>query len=122
MKHLPLYDAEAAIACTISDDEKPGRIDSVLQMKAALTSLERTADGMVLHFPSGAEIEQTVRQFAIDEKRCCEFWGFAVESSAEGLSLRWDAPPDAIPLIDSLEEFFTSDKSLSELAGLVEGI
>lgn len=122
MKQLPLYDAEAAIACTISDDEKPGRADSLLQMKSALPSLERTPDGMVLHFPSDAEIEQTLRQFAIDEKRCCEFWGFAVESSAEGVSLRWDAPPEAMSLIDGLEEFFTSDKSLSELAGLVEGL
>lgn len=119
---LPLYDKEAAIACTITDEEKPSRVDSVLRMKASLGSLERTEHGMVLHFAPGDGIEQTVRQFAIDEKRCCEFWGFQVESSPENLSLRWDAPPDAMPMIDRLEEFFTSDKPVVELSGLIEGL
>ena len=60
-----------------------------------------------------------VRRFAVEEKRCCAFWGFAVETGA-GLTLQWDAPPDATELVDGLEAFFTGDGPLSDaLAGLL---
>lgn len=77
---------------------------------------------MILNFPEGEQIEQTVRRFAVDEKRCCAFWGFDVRPTSEGLALRWDAPPSARELVDRLEEFFTTDKPLAELERLIEGL
>lgn len=118
MKLIPLYDETAPVACTISEDEIPGRIELVQRMRSNLERVERTDHGMLLHFEVRPDIEADLRRFAVDEKRCCEFWGFDV-LSAEGLTLRWDAPPSAGELIDRLHAFFTGDEPTSALAGLL---
>ena len=118
MKLIPIYDETAPIACTISDDEIPARIELVERMRSNLNHLERTEHGMLLHFPVRSDIETDLRRFAVDEKRCCEFWGFDV-LTADGLSLRWDAPPSATALIDRLDAFLRGDEPASELAGLL---
>ena len=66
---LPLYDDAAPIMCTIGDDEKADRIAVMDRMRTAMTSLERTDTGLLLHFPRTASIEDDVRRFALDEKR-----------------------------------------------------
>ena len=118
MKQIPLYDATAPIACTITTAEIPERIELIERMRANLTGLERTAHGMVLHFPARPDIEADLRQFAIDEKRCCQFWGFDVLTE-DGLALRWDAPPTANDIVDQLEAFLRGDEPASALAGLL---
>lgn len=118
MKLIPLYDETAPIACTISEDEIPGRIELVERMRSNLERLERTEHGMLLHFPVQPDIEADLQRFVVDEKRCCEFWGFEVVRG-EDLTLRWDAPPSAGELVDRLEEFFTGDEPALALAGLL---
>jgi hypothetical protein len=118
MKLIPLYDETAPIACTISEEEIPGRIELVERMRSNLERLERTDLGMLLHFAIRPDIEADLRRFAVDEKRCCEFWGFDVFSDGD-LTLRWDAPPSASELVDRLEEFFMGNEPASALAGLL---
>ncbi len=118
MKQIPVYDATAPIACTIDASEIPQRLDLVERMRTNLTSLERTDHGMVLHFPIRDDIEADLHQFAVDEKRCCQFWGFEV-LTGEDLALRWDAPPTANDIVDQLETFFRGDEPASTLASLL---
>jgi hypothetical protein len=116
---IPLYDETADIACTITDAEVPARIALIEQMRASHTRLDRTEHGMVLHFAPDPSTEADLRQFAVDEKRCCEFWGFAVARTGDDLRLQWDAPPDAQGLIDRLEAFFDGDEPATALKGLL---
>ena len=118
-KLLPLYDDAVPIVCTIGDDEKADRIAVVDRMRAAMTSLERTGTGLLLEFPRTTSIEADVRRFAVDEKRCCQFWGFAVVEGDDELVLRWDGPPTAGPLLDTLERVLRSDEAIESIEGLL---
>lgn len=118
MKVIPIYDDTAPIACTITSDEIPARVELIERMRANLGHLERTEHGLLLHFPVRDDIDADLQRFAIDEKRCCEFWGFEV-ARAQELTLRWDAPPTAGELIDRLESFFEGDEPALDLAGLL---
>lgn len=118
-KLIPLYDETADIACTITEAEIPGRLALIDDLRAAMTGLDRTDHGMLLHFRPDAEIEAKVRQFTLDEKRCCEFWGFGVSIDHAELTLQWNAPPTAMGLVDRLEAFFTGDEPASALSGLL---
>src|SRR5687768_15460495 len=109
MKRIPLYDETAPITCTITSDEVSGRIEILERLRGALDRLERTEHGLLLHFPARPDIEADLRRFAIDEKRCCEFWGFAIDTTA-GLTLRWDGPPAAAEILDRLEQYFDGDE------------
>jgi hypothetical protein len=119
MKRLPLYDESADIACTITPDEVPARIELVEKMRRGLNRLERTEHGLLLFFAPDRIDEADVRRFASDEKRCCQFWGFAVEAAPETLSLLWDGPPSASPILERLAQFFTGDEPASTLSGLL---
>lgn len=101
MKELPLFDDTVPISCTIEAAERTGRLALLEKMRSAACSVERTDFGLVLSFSPG---EQPVfREFANLEKQCCSFFGFAVESD----SLRWEAPPNAAAIMDSLHRFFS---------------
>ncbi len=119
MKLIPIYDDTAAVACTIGKAEVPGRIDLVERMRTSLSSVERTEFGLLLHFPPSPEVDADLHQFAVDEKRCCEFWGFAITKAADDLTLRWDGPPAASELIDRLQNYFEGNEPLTDLAGLL---
>jgi len=119
MRLIPIYDETAPIACTLTDAEKPERIAQVERMRANLGRLERTEHGIRLHFPRRDDVEADVRQFAVDEQRCCQFWGFEVHSDAHSVALRWDGPPAAAELIDRIVDYFEGDAPLTEISGLL---
>ena len=116
---LPLYDDSAALACTIGADEIPDRIAIVERMRVAMTSIERTDTGLLLRFPREDAIEADVRRFAVDEKRCCQFWGFAVLDGDDELVLRWDGPPTAGDLLDRLDALLRSNEPIESVQGLL---
>jgi hypothetical protein len=121
-KRIPLYDETAAIACTIAPEEIPGRLATIERMRSSLRRLERTEHGLVLHFPPATgedDLEDELRRFAVDEKRCCQFWGFDVVTSDDELALRWDGPPSAHELVDRLEAFFHGDEPADVLTSLL---
>jgi hypothetical protein len=119
MKSIPLYDATAAIACTIGHDEIPGRIALLDRLRGNLSRLDETEHGLLLHFPDRGDVEADLRRFALDEKRCCEFWGFAVDDSEGDLTLRWDAPPGARDLLADIARYLEGTGPASSISGLL---
>jgi hypothetical protein len=119
LRSIPIYDATAPISCTASSDEIPRRLELVERMRTTLTRIERTEHGMLLHFPNRPEIEADLRRFAVDEKRCCQFWGFEVRSEPAGLTLRWDAPPALDAVIDDLVSALEGDEPITAFSGLL---
>lgn len=119
MKSIPIYDESAPIVCTIGDHETGDRIEVVERMRLNLSGIERTDHGLLLHFPADDELEAEVRRFAVDEKRCCQFWGFAVDSGDSGLTLRWEGPPAAHELVDRLHSYLQGDEPLTTISGLL---
>ena len=119
MDKIPIHDATAPIACTIGNDEIPDRIELVDRIRRNLTSIQRTPDGLLLHLSPTPANRADLERFAIDEKRCCQFWGFAVTPGADRHTLRWDGPPDARDLLDRLHHYFAGTEPLTDLAGLL---
>ncbi len=119
MNTIPIYDATAPVVCTASSDEIPMRIEQVERMRSSLDTIERTAAGVLLHFPNRPDIDDELRRFTVDEKACCQFWGFEVSTTDDRLTLRWDAPPDLKDYMDQLFDFFEGDDPLSAASGLL---
>ena len=119
MNPIPLYDDAAPIVCTINSDDIPDRIALVERMRVALDHLDRTEHGLLLHFPNEPVIEADLRRFAVDEKRCCQFWGFDIEKAPDEITLRWDGPPDVAALLDRLNAYFLGDEHITAVAGLL---
>lgn len=119
MVHLPIYDDTAPIVCTIGDDEVPDRLVLLERLRAHVTGVERTDHGLVLCFPARGDVEADVRRFAADERRCCRFWGFAIDTDREQVRLRWDGPPATAELLDRLLEYFRGDRPVTAVTGLL---
>ena len=115
----PLYDATAPITCTADGGELAARIEQVERMHANLRRIGRTEHGVLLVFPNRADVEADVRRFAVDEKGCCRFWGFAVEVTEAEVVLRWDAPPALDDYMDGLVARFESDEPITASDGLL---
>jgi hypothetical protein len=119
-RSIPLFDETAPIACTIDPADIPERLATIERMRTDLARLERTEHGLLLHFAHSSDREAELRQFAKDEKRCCQFWGFEVRPGSDtGLALQWDAPPNAAALIDTLQTFFEGDEPAEVLRSLL---
>ena len=118
-KLIPIYDETAAIACTITNAEIPDRIELIERMRASMTTIDRTATGLLLHFPDEPDVRTELESFAVDEKRCCQFWGFDIVEEPDGVALRWDGPPAVDGLLNQLHTFFSSDAPTSMLEGLL---
>lgn len=116
---IPIYDATAAIVCTAGRDELPARVEVIERLRTHLDRVERSEHGLVLHFPNRPEVADDLAQFSIDEKACCQFWGFATEATDEAITFRWDGPPAVDDLLDQLLDFFQGDEPLTALDGLL---
>jgi hypothetical protein len=119
VRPIPIYDADAPIACTIGAEEIPERVALVERMRSNLARIDRTEHGLLLRFANRDDIDADVRQFAVDEKRCCAFWGFAVDATEDAITLRWDGPPATGELLDQLRAWFDSDDPITAISGLL---
>jgi hypothetical protein len=115
----PIYDATAPVACTASREEIPVRIEQLERMRTHLDRLERTPHGLLLHFPNRPDIDAEVRRFTVEEKTCCRFWGFAIDTHDDRLTLRWDGPPGVEAFFEQLVAFFEGDEPLTAVSGLL---
>ena len=115
----PIYDAAAPIACTISAAEIPRRVQLVERMRTAVTAVDRTPTGLLVHFRDEPKVRGDLTTFVVDEKRCCEFWGFEILQEDDTVALRWDGPPAVDGIVDQLKSYFTSDAPSSALDGLL---
>lgn len=116
---LPLHDESQPIVCTIGDDEKAERIAMIERLRDASTAVERTATGLLLVLPRTDAVDADARRFVIDEKRCCQFWEFAIVDGEDELVLRWDGPPSASALLDTIERVLRSDEPVSSIEALL---
>src|SRR5919112_1989906 len=116
---IPIYDATAPIACSLGDDELDDRIALLEQLRRAVARAERTPHGLLLRFGASDRVEADVRRFAADEKRCCTFWGFAVDRGDDEVTLRWDAPPAAAEIIDAIAAWLEGDGDLTAIRSLL---
>lgn len=119
MQPIPIYDDSVPVACTLSREEIPERIELIERMRHNLTSIEPTTHGLLLHFPNHPDIDADLRRFTVDEKRCCQFWGFEVEPVDHQLTLRWEGPPDAQGHLAQLLAYFEGDAPLTLISGLL---
>lgn len=117
MTELPLYDDTAPIVCTIGGDEMPDRLALLERLRATTTAVERTDHGLVLCFPARDDLAADVHRFAADEQQCCRFWGFAVDTDREQVTLRWHGPPATAELLDQLVEYFRGDRPVTAVTG-----
>jgi hypothetical protein len=115
---IPIYDASAPIVCTLTAGEVQERRQRLGWLRTHLARVDRTEHGMRLHFPAGTEIAAELQRFAHLEEQCCRFWGFVVEAGQAATTLRWDAPPEADGLVDSLLAWFRGDPG-ADLSGLL---
>ena len=118
-KLIPIYDDTAPIACTISNSEIPERVALVERMRSAMVGIERTPTGLLLRFHDEPDVRADLETFTVDEKRCCQFWGFAIADEPERLTLRWDGPPAVDDLLERLHRFFTTGEPVDILDGLL---
>lgn len=51
--------------------------------------------------------------------RCCAFWGFAIDTDGDELTLRWDGPPTVDEFMDRLVAFFEGNEPLTAASGLL---
>jgi hypothetical protein len=116
---LPIYDATAPVVCTIGGDEAADRLALLDRLRGRLTVIDRTEHGLLLHFPADRDVEADVRRFAADEARCCRFWGFAVATGGDDVTLRWDAPPAAREILAEIEAALRGGGPLADLGGLL---
>jgi hypothetical protein len=118
MKLIPIYDATVPITCSATRDEIPMRMEQVERMRSHLDRIERTEHGVLLHFPNRPDLEAELRRFTADEKGCCPFWGFAITTRPDTVTLRWDAPPALDDYVTRLVAFFESTDPLTPESGL----
>ena len=71
-------------------------------MRDRLHRIDQTDTGLLLHFEPDPKLQVHLQQFILDEKGCCQFWGFEVGTAEGDLTLRCDGPPDVQTLIDEL--------------------
>jgi hypothetical protein len=119
MNRIPIHDASAPVACTITADEIPGRLELLASLRAAVAGVTRTDAGLRLSFPRSTAAEADVREFATAEKRCCQFWGFAVDVDRTAIVLHWDGPPTVSGLLDQLFGYFTGTDDISMIANFL---
>lgn len=119
MQPIRIYDATAPITCTADEQELAARVEHIERLHTELERIERTDDGVLLHFPKRSGIEADVRRFTVDEKGCCQFWGFEVTTTAEAVVLRWDGPPEVSDFMDELVARLESDEPITAASGLL---
>ena len=112
----PLYDPTKPIACTVEAAQLPDHIALTERLRTNLNAIERTPYGVLLKLPDTDENAADLRQFAAEEKQCCEFWGFEVIEQPS-LMLRWDGPPDLADYMDRLVDYFEGRAPIGSVLG-----
>ncbi len=97
----PLGEGEVPIACTLTADAVPGRLEdwrSVLSLVRARTRIE---GGLRLELDPSAPLPEIAR-LAAAEQDCCRFFAFALTIDRRGLALEVRAPDDALSVLHAL--------------------
>lgn len=115
--HTPIHDPDQPIACTIEARDVADHIEVLERIRQEVTSVERTAHGVVLVLPATEVNVDDLQRFATVEKQCCAFWGFALDHQTDAVRLRWDGPPDTATFMDHLTGYLDGRLPIGTLFG-----
>jgi hypothetical protein len=73
---LAQVDAEAPLACSLTNAELAARATTVDAMFAAALEFEELADGYALKIPSASPWPERALSFVQEERSCCQFFTF----------------------------------------------
>lgn len=112
-------DVVAPIACSVTGADVPARLEQIEHLRRRIRTIDRTGTGLLLTFDADPELRTHLERFVLDEKGCCPFWGFRLDSTGTDLALRWDGPAAAQEVLDDLHRHLAGDGPVTEIAGLL---
>jgi len=97
-------DVRIPIACTLTADDQPGRLDEWRSFFATqVAAVELPApDRARLRLADGSAAVLAAAALAQREKQCCGFFEFAIELGAQGRWLSVGVPAEAAPVLADL--------------------
>lgn len=94
--HLP-------IACTLSGDELPVRLNEIRAVsRAALRSKATAGTHAVLTFDPAHGVRERLAAILAAEAACCAFLTMTLADDPDAITITIDAPTDAEPVLDEL--------------------
>jgi len=90
------------IACTLSADEVPDRVDDWKSLLSTALDRESTVSGVRVRLPHDAAVVASAGRLAVDESACCGFFSFGLSITGGEVWLEVTAPEDARPILDTL--------------------
>jgi hypothetical protein len=107
MKTLSSVDSTAAIECTLPVTEAAGRLSDLDDVVdgGRLQGIDRAAGRFrfTVARDGRMDLEEQLAAWAADEKSCCAFLGFAIESDRESVTMEIQAPDGAEPTLDGID-------------------
>jgi MerR family copper efflux transcriptional regulator len=92
---------EATIACTLSAESMPARMEDWRRLLGFVTGRSALAGGVRIELDPGVPFDEVARLTAA-EQDCCRFLAFALTIDGRGLGLEIRAPDEALPLVHAL--------------------
>jgi MerR family transcriptional regulator, copper efflux regulator len=92
---------DVPIACTLSGDAMPGRMEDWQRVLRFVRDRGPVAGGVRLELDPSVPLDDVVRLVAAEQK-CCRFFSFAVTVDERGIGLEVRAPDDALPVVHAL--------------------
>jgi hypothetical protein len=90
------------IACTLSTEERPDRLNAWTDVLARAVERQSTPTGVRLRFERDPQLVSTIADLAVREAECCAFFAFTITVDTGGVWLAVDAPLDARPVLEAL--------------------
>ena len=106
MTTLSRVDQTAEIACTLPAGEAGDRLDALRALIGdRLQSSARDGNRLRIRIARSGDpaLEATVTEWAQAEKACCGFFGFAIESEPDAVTLEIEAPSRAGPILGGID-------------------
>jgi hypothetical protein len=106
MPILSHVDATAPIACTLPVNEFGDRLRSLEAIVGDDVREVVRAPGSIriaIARRDRGDLEDQVTRWAVDEKACCTFLGFAVDADDETVTIEIEAPPSADRTLDGID-------------------
>jgi hypothetical protein len=106
MTTLSHIDPSAEIACTLPVKEAGRRLNALEALIGdRLEDANRDGDRLRIRVARAGDpdLEAKLTVWAEEEKRCCAFLGFAIESEPEAVTLEIAAPSEAGPTLGGIE-------------------
>ena len=94
---------EPVVACTLTPDERPARVDEFATLAQHVTSWSRDDTTLRLRFPAREDLAALVQNLSLREEACCGFLSFTVHEAANELC--WDIQAPNTQTAPTLDEF-----------------